>query len=77
MPYTPNPSGRKPSLHGGEYLLLAKGNQSALREAVAFLFSQPIRPFLFPEGEALTVNKGPGALFGRASKAVICAPVVS
>lgn len=46
----------------GEYLLIAKGNQAALREAVAFLFSQPPRPFLFPEGEARTVNKGHGRL---------------
>lgn len=50
---------------GGEYLLMAKGNQSALREAVAFLFSQPIRPFLFPEGQAHTVNKGHGRLERR------------
>lgn len=50
---------------GGEYLLIAKGNQSALREAVAFLFSQPLRPFLFPEGEARTVNKGHGRLESR------------
>lgn len=46
----------------GEYLLIAKGNQAALREAVAFLFSQPPRPFLFPEGEVRTVNKGHGRL---------------
>lgn len=50
---------------GGEYLMMAKGNQSALREAVAFLFSQPIRPFLFPEGEAHTVTKGHGRLERR------------
>lgn len=47
---------------GGEYLLIAKGNQSELREAIALLFSQPLRPRLFPEGEAHTVDKAHGHL---------------
>lgn len=47
---------------GGEYLLIAKGNQSELREAIALLFSQPPRPKLFPEGEARTVDKAHGRL---------------
>lgn len=47
---------------GGEYLLIAKGNQSELREAIALLFSQPPRPRLFPESEARTVDKAHGRL---------------
>ncbi|MFN8486851.1 MAG: ISAs1 family transposase [Caldilineaceae bacterium] len=47
---------------GGEYLLIAKGNQAELREAIALLFSQPPRPRLFPEGEARTVDKAHGRL---------------
>ena len=47
---------------GGDYLLIAKGNQSELREAIALLFSQPPRPRLFPEGEARTVDKAHGRL---------------
>ena len=47
---------------GGDYLLIAKGNQSELRDAIAFLFSQPPRPHLFPEGEARTVDKAHGRL---------------
>lgn len=47
---------------GGDYLLIAKGNQSELRDAIALLFSQPPRPRLFPEGEARTVDKAHGRL---------------
>jgi predicted transposase YbfD/YdcC len=47
---------------GGEYLLIAKGNQAELREAIALLFRQPPRPRLFPEGEAQTVDKAHGRL---------------
>ncbi len=47
---------------GGDYLLIAKGNQSELRAAIALLFSQPPRPRLFPEGEARTVDKAHGRL---------------
>lgn len=47
---------------GGDYLLIAKGNQSELRAAIALLFSQPPRPRLFPEGEAHTVDKAHGRL---------------
>jgi predicted transposase YbfD/YdcC len=47
---------------GGDYLLIAKGNQSELRAAIALLFSQPLRPQLFPEGEAHTVDKAHGRL---------------
>ncbi|OQA12922.1 MAG: Transposase DDE domain protein [Chloroflexi bacterium ADurb.Bin360] len=47
---------------GGDYLLIAKRNQSELREAIALLFSQPPRPRLFPEGEARTVDKAHGRL---------------
>jgi len=46
----------------GDYLLIAKGNQSELREAIALLFSQPPQPRLFPEGEAHTVDKAHGRL---------------
>jgi predicted transposase YbfD/YdcC len=46
----------------GDYLLMAKRNQSELREAIALLFSQPPRPFLFPEGEARSVDKGHGRM---------------
>lgn len=47
---------------GGEYLLIAKGNQAELREAIALLFQQPPRPFLFPEGQAQSVDKAHGRL---------------
>lgn len=47
---------------GGEYLLIAKGNQSELRDAIALLFSQPPRPRLFPEATARTVDKAHGRL---------------
>lgn len=50
---------------GGDYLLIAKGNQSELREAIALLFSQPPRPRLFPEGEAHTIDKAHGRREGR------------
>lgn len=40
--------------------MIAKGNQSELREAIAPLFSQP--PQLFPEGELRTVDKAYGRL---------------
>ena len=47
---------------GGDYLLIAKRNQSELRDAIALVFSQPRRPRLFPEGEARSVDKGHGRL---------------
>ena len=47
---------------GGDYLLIAKKNQSELREAIALLFSQSPRPFLFPEQQARTVDKQHGRL---------------
>jgi hypothetical protein len=43
----------------GDYLVVAKRNQSALREAIALVFSQPPRPFLFPEA-AHSVDKQHG-----------------
>lgn len=46
----------------GDYLVIAKGNQSELRQAIAVLFSQPPRPFLFPEATARTVDKQHGRL---------------
>ncbi len=47
---------------GGAYLLIAKRNQSELREAIAVLFSQTPHPFLFPEQEAHSVDKQHGRL---------------
>lgn len=47
---------------GREYLLIAKGNQAEVRDAIALLFSQPPRLRLFPEGEAHTVDKAHGRL---------------
>jgi predicted transposase YbfD/YdcC len=47
---------------GGDYLLIAKKNQSELREAIALLFSQSPRPFLFPEQQARSVDKLHGRL---------------
>jgi len=47
---------------GGDYLLIAKGNQAELRAAIALLFSQPPRPRLFPESQAQTVDKAHGRL---------------
>ena len=44
----------------GDYLLIAKRNQPDLCDAIAFLFSQPSRPLLFPEGEARSVDKAHG-----------------
>lgn len=46
----------------GDYLVIAKRNQSELRQAIALLFSQPPRPWLFPEGSARTVDKQHGRL---------------
>lgn len=46
----------------GDYLVIAKRNQSALRQTIALLFSQPPRPFLFPEVSARTVDKQHGRL---------------
>ncbi len=46
----------------GEYLLIAKGNQAELREAIALLFSQAPQPRLFPEDETRTVDKAHGRL---------------
>jgi predicted transposase YbfD/YdcC len=46
----------------GDYLVVAKRNQSELRQAIALLFSQPPRPFLFPEATARTVDKQHGRL---------------
>ncbi len=47
---------------GGDYLLIAKRNQSELREAIAVLFSQAPRPFLLPEQQAHSVDKQHGRL---------------
>lgn len=47
---------------GGDYVLIAKRNQSELREAIAVLFSQPPRPFLLPEQQAHSVDKQHGRL---------------
>lgn len=47
---------------GGAYLLIAKRNQSELREAIALLFSQAPRPFLFPEQQAQSIDKQHGRL---------------
>jgi predicted transposase YbfD/YdcC len=47
---------------GGDYLLMAKRNQSELREAIAALFSQAPRPFLLPEQQAHSVDKQHGRL---------------
>ncbi len=46
---------------GGDYLVIAKGNQSELRAEIALLFSQPPLPWL-PESEATQTNKGHGRL---------------
>lgn len=48
--------------HHGDYLVIAKRNQSELRQAIALLFSQPPRPFLFPEVTAHSVDKQHGRL---------------
>jgi predicted transposase YbfD/YdcC len=47
---------------GGDYLLLAKRNQSELRDAVALLFSQAPQPYLWPEQQAHSVDKQHGRL---------------
>ena len=47
---------------GGDYLLMAKRNQSELREAIAVLFSQAPRPYLWPEQQAHSVDKQHGRL---------------
>jgi predicted transposase YbfD/YdcC len=49
----------------GDYLVMAKRNQSDLREAIALLFSQPPHPHLFPEVSARTVDKQHGRLERR------------
>ena len=46
----------------GDYLVLAKRNQSELRQAIALLFSQPPRPALYREVSARTVDKQYGRL---------------
>jgi predicted transposase YbfD/YdcC len=46
----------------GDYLVIAKRNQAELRQAIALLFSEPPRPFLFPEGIAHSVDKQHGRL---------------
>jgi predicted transposase YbfD/YdcC len=48
--------------HHGDYLVMAKRNQSELQQAIALLFSQPPRPRLFPEGTAQSVEKHHGRL---------------
>lgn len=47
---------------GGAYLLIAKRNQAELHAAIALLFSQPLRPCLFPEQQAHSVDKQHGRL---------------
>ena len=46
---------------GGDYLVIAKGNQSQLRAEIALLFGQPPLPWL-PESQATQPNKGHGRL---------------
>jgi predicted transposase YbfD/YdcC len=46
----------------GDYLVVAKRNQPELRQAIALLFSQPPRPFLFPEAAAHSVDKQHGRI---------------
>lgn len=46
----------------GDYLVIAKRNQSDLRQAISLLFSEPPRPLLFPEFTAHTVDKQHGRL---------------
>lgn len=46
----------------GDYLVIAKRNQSDLRQTIADMFSQPPRPLLFPEVTAHTVDKQHGRL---------------
>jgi len=46
----------------GDYLVIAKRNQPELRQAIALLFSQPPRPFLFPEAAAHSVDKQHGRI---------------
>lgn len=46
----------------GDYLVIAKRNQSDLRQTIAGMFSQPPRPLLFPEVTAHTVDKQHGRL---------------
>ena len=46
----------------GDYLVVAKRNQPELCEAIAVLFSQPPRPFLFPEAAAHSVDKQHGRI---------------
>lgn len=53
---------------GGDYLVIAKGNQSELRAEIALLFSQPPLPWL-PESEATQTNKGHGRLEVRHMRA--------
>ena len=53
---------------GGDYLVIAKRNQSELRAEIALLFSQPPLPWL-PESEATQTNKGHGRLEVRHMRA--------
>lgn len=46
---------------GGDYLVIAKANQSTLRSDIALLFSQEPRPWL-PEEKAAQTNKGHGRI---------------
>jgi predicted transposase YbfD/YdcC len=46
---------------GGDYLVIAKGNQSQLRAEIALLFGQPPLPWL-PESQAMQTNKAHGRL---------------
>jgi hypothetical protein len=54
----------------GDYLVVAKRNQPELCEAIALLFSQPPRPFLFPEAAATASISSMAA-----SRSVTCAAV--
>jgi predicted transposase YbfD/YdcC len=46
---------------GGDYLVIAKANQSTLRSDIALLFSEDPRPWL-PEAQAIQTNKGHGRM---------------
>jgi predicted transposase YbfD/YdcC len=46
---------------GGDYLVIAKANQSQLRAEIALLFGQPPLPWL-PESQAMQTNKAHGRL---------------
>lgn len=53
---------------GGDYLLIAKANQSELRAEIALLFGQPPLPWL-PESQATQTDKGHGRLEMRQMRA--------